>query len=118
MYSDVCYAPVFEPLNPPHLLINWSRLPMFMKAITLLIALASPLFAQEQHYFTPIAKSGQFLRGSAYKETGAVGFNGNKVGLGFSITSVEPGSPAARAGLQVGDVITAVRGKGVKSLSG
>ena len=39
----------------------------------------------------------------------------NRLGLssGVQVASVKPGGPAARAGLQVGDVIVAVRGRPV-----
>jgi S1-C subfamily serine protease len=41
----------------------------------------------------------------------------NRLGLnaGVQVASVQPGGPAARAGLQVGDVIVAVAGKPVRS---
>jgi S1-C subfamily serine protease len=43
----------------------------------------------------------------------------NRLGLnaGVQVASVQPGGPAARAGLQVGDVIVAVRGKPVATPS-
>jgi S1-C subfamily serine protease len=43
-----------------------------------------------------------------------VGLNPNSTG-GAQVSSVEPGSPAANAGLQQDDLITAVDGKGVAS---
>jgi hypothetical protein len=58
---------------------------------------------------------GQGLMGSIATNNGAVGLAAKKVGDGFLVKSVTPGSPAERAGIQVGDTLIAIDGQ---SLSG
>ncbi len=47
---------------------------------------------------------------------GTIGINGPVEGGTMSVTSVKPGSPGERAGIRVGDVVTAIHGRPIKTI--
>lgn len=76
------------------------------------------VIAQEQpHYFVPMPGDEQSVMGAAAANTGAVGMTAQKTDPGFRVTIVVPSSPAERAGLKIGDVITTIDGLSAASLS-
>jgi membrane-associated protease RseP (regulator of RpoE activity) len=72
---------------------------------------------QPPQYFTPIAASGQILRGRAGANEGAIGIMAEKSAEGFTVTSVVTNSPAETSGIKKNDILTKINGKNASDLS-
>jgi len=62
---------------------------------------------------TPAEKGGTAFLGVSYTPTTGQGANGSSGPMGAQVTQLVGGSPAAKAGLQVGDVIVSVNGQAI-----
>ncbi len=83
----------------------------------LVLLFSSAIYAQQPHYFTPIAGAGQRLQGQAAANEGAFGIAAMKSPDGFTVTEIVAGSPVDKSAIKKGDVIKKVNGKAAADLS-
>ena len=87
------------------------------KRFAVFLILLSCAVAQQPHYFTPVLHGSQAPRGPLAGNEGSLGVDVKKENGAWRINIVVPGGPAAKGGLHVGDVITAIGGKSTVGLS-
>jgi membrane-associated protease RseP (regulator of RpoE activity) len=92
----------------------------FILVNTLVLSWHISLFAQEPTYLIPVEMKGQTVRGAAaismHGSDGSIGINGKVIETGYKVEVVVPGSPAANAGVLVGDTILSLDGTSLKGI--